>query len=127
MISTAGDPIRAAVLVPLRTRGTETSVILTERAAHLSMHAGQVAFPGGRHDPSQDASLVATALRETFEEIGLLETDLEVIGIFKATRHVVHPDIFIPLPTGQELKNLEGGAEAIGVRVEDRAPHGTVG
>ena len=48
-----------------------------------------------------------------------LPKELEVVGIFKTTKHVLHPAVFVPLPTGQELKNLEGGVEAIGVRVDD--------
>ncbi len=57
-------------------------------------------------------------LMETLREV-VLPKDLEVIGIFEATKHIVHPNAFVPLPTGQELKNLEGGVEAIGVRVDD--------
>jgi len=48
-----------------------------------------------------------------------LPKDLEVIGIFESSRHILHPAVIIPLPIGQELKNLEGGVEAIGLRVED--------
>ncbi|KAJ3367334.1 hypothetical protein GGF31_007585 [Allomyces arbusculus] len=62
---------KAAVLVPLvncRTRGL--CVVLTLRAAHLRSHAGEVAFPGGKWDET-DASILATALREAHEEIGL--------------------------------------------------------
>jgi 8-oxo-dGTP pyrophosphatase MutT (NUDIX family) len=60
----------AAVLIGLRERGGECSVILTERTAHLATHAGQVAFPGGKIDPD-DTSPEAAALREAHEEIGL--------------------------------------------------------
>ncbi|KAJ3349695.1 hypothetical protein GGF32_005319 [Allomyces javanicus] len=62
---------KAAVLVPLincRRRGL--CVVLTLRAAHLRSHAGEVAFPGGKWDPT-DKSILATALREAHEEIGL--------------------------------------------------------
>ena len=60
----------AAVLVPLIPRPEGITVLLTQRAGHLSRHAGQVAFPGGRCDPG-DASIVHTALREAQEEVGL--------------------------------------------------------
>lgn len=69
----------AAVLVPLVPRATGLSVLLTQRTAHLSAHAGQIAFPGGRTEP-YDASPVATALRETEEEIGLARDRIEVLG-----------------------------------------------
>jgi len=59
----------AAVLVGLR-EGVEPRVVLTVRTAQLSSHAGQVAFPGGGSDPD-DRDAVATALRESQEEIGL--------------------------------------------------------
>lgn len=62
-------PTPAAVLVPIVARD-EMTILLTQRTAHLSRHAGQIAFPGGRVDP-EDASPEAAALREATEEIGL--------------------------------------------------------
>jgi 8-oxo-dGTP pyrophosphatase MutT (NUDIX family) len=70
----------AAVLVPLFPGRDGPEVLLTRRAEHLRMHAGQISFPGGRHDPQHDASLVATALREAEEEIGLPGTSVEILG-----------------------------------------------
>jgi 8-oxo-dGTP pyrophosphatase MutT (NUDIX family) len=69
----------AAVLVPLVVHAHGMSLLLTRRTAHLHDHAGQISFPGGRVDP-QDADVVATALRETEEEIGLSRRHIEVIG-----------------------------------------------
>jgi 8-oxo-dGTP pyrophosphatase MutT (NUDIX family) len=74
-----GPPRPAAVLVPLVPRTGGLAVLLTQRTAHLSTHAGQIAFPGGRTEPS-DPSPVATALRETEEEIGLARDRIEVLG-----------------------------------------------
>ena len=68
----------AGVLVPLFEEAGETRVILTRRAAHLRSHTGQVAFPGGRLEPGEDA--VAGALREAHEEIGLDPGEVEVLG-----------------------------------------------
>jgi len=74
------DPPRpAAVLVPIVAHRSGPTVLLTERTAHLHDHAGQVAFPGGRTEPG-DPSPVATALRETQEEIGLAPERVEILA-----------------------------------------------
>jgi 8-oxo-dGTP pyrophosphatase MutT (NUDIX family) len=69
----------AAVLVPLIEHQDGMTVLLTRRTAHLSAHAGQVAFPGGRIEEG-DADAVAAALRETEEEVGLARETVAVIG-----------------------------------------------
>ncbi len=68
----------AAVLVPIVDR-SEPTVLLTLRTADLASHAGQIAFPGGRIEPS-DVSPVAAAMREAGEEIGLASALIEPIG-----------------------------------------------
>jgi 8-oxo-dGTP pyrophosphatase MutT (NUDIX family) len=78
----ARAPLReAAVLVGIVTRPGEAGVILTQRTEHLSAHAGQVAFPGGKID-REDAGPVATALREAEEEIGLSREAVAPLGCF---------------------------------------------
>ena len=69
----------AAVLIPVVDHGDEATVILTKRAEKLASHSGQVAFPGGRIDPT-DASPEAAALREAEEEIGLDPDHVEIVG-----------------------------------------------
>jgi 8-oxo-dGTP pyrophosphatase MutT (NUDIX family) len=69
----------AAVLVPLIDRAEGMSVLLTQRTPHLSAHAGQISFPGGRIEES-DADAVEAALRETEEEVGLTRDHVRVIG-----------------------------------------------
>ena len=80
-----GDPLRpAAVLVPVIAHALGATVLLTRRADTLTNHSGQIAFPGGLHDPGETA--VQTALREANEEVGLDPTAVEVLGIMPAYR-----------------------------------------
>lgn len=60
----------AAVLVPIISHASEPTILFTQRTSHLTDHAGQISFPGGRTEP-EDANMEETALRETEEEIGL--------------------------------------------------------
>lgn len=69
----------AGVLVALTDNPQDPQVVLTRRANQLSSHAGEVAFPGGKRDP-EDADLLATALRESHEEIDLAPDRVEVVG-----------------------------------------------
>jgi 8-oxo-dGTP pyrophosphatase MutT (NUDIX family) len=77
-----GDTIQhraAAVLIPITDRA-EPGVILTQRPTWLRSHAGQVAFPGGKVDDSDENSIFA-ALREAEEELNIPPTRVEVIGV----------------------------------------------
>ena len=69
----------AAVLIPIQVRSDGDYLVLTKRADHLSTHKGQIAFPGGRVDPS-DADVIVTALRECHEEIGIGPECVQVLG-----------------------------------------------
>jgi 8-oxo-dGTP pyrophosphatase MutT (NUDIX family) len=72
------DRADAAVMVLIRL-GLTPTVVLTVRASALSSHAGEVALPGGKRDLS-DVDLAATARRETVEELGIAEDQIELIG-----------------------------------------------
>ena len=72
------EPTHASVLIPL-VMHERLTVLLTQRTTRMSSHSGQVAFPGGKAD-AEDADAVATALRETHEEIGLPPERVQVLG-----------------------------------------------
>src|SRR3984957_7330425 len=71
--------VPAAVLVPLVERQSGLTVLLTQRAETLKDHAGQISFPGGRIEP-EDRDAWHAALRESYEEIGLLPEFVEFAG-----------------------------------------------
>ena len=69
----------AGVLAPVIRRDEVYHLILTKRSSALKHHPGQIAFPGGKQDET-DTDVVATALREAHEEIGLPPQTVEVLG-----------------------------------------------
>lgn len=97
--SEAGRP--AAVLVGLMANAAGWQVIMTERAAHLAHHAGQISFPGGKVDET-DVTLVATALREADEEIALPASQVDILGgldpVTSPVGFVVQPIVGIVAP-----------------------------
>ena len=70
---------RAAVIMPIFEKNSQLYVLFTKRTETLSHHKGQISFPGGKQDDG-DISLFSTGLRETFEEIGITSSQLELIG-----------------------------------------------
>jgi 8-oxo-dGTP pyrophosphatase MutT (NUDIX family) len=94
-------PVQASVLVPLVVRGDETTVLLTQRAEHLSDHPGQISFPGGRAEPD-DPTAITTALREAEEEIGLTPDFVQVLGTLPhyttVTGYIVTPVVALVQP-----------------------------
>jgi len=95
------DLRRAAVLVPIVRRPAGLTVLLTQRTEHLTNHAGQVSFPGGRAE-EDDSSPIETALRETEEEIGLTRRHVEIIGVLPdhvtASAYIVTPVVGLVTP-----------------------------
>ena len=111
-----GRKLRAAgVLVSILIDDGRASVFLTKRSSALKHHPGQIAFPGGKQDDS-DADVIAAALREAQEEIGLDPANVKVLGTMPAhetvTGFVVTPVIaqvlapFRPVPEPGEVDEV---------------------
>ncbi|MFB6117958.1 NUDIX hydrolase [Halosegnis sp.] len=89
-----GEEREAAVIVPVVEYEGRVHLLFIKRADHLGEHAGQMSFPGGGREPS-DPDLLATALREASEEVGMDTDRVEVLGrlddISTVTRYAVRP------------------------------------
>lgn len=105
-----GRPAAVLVLVGQGPSGPE--VVFVERGASLRTHANQIAFPGGAMDPG-DADLVATALREAEEEIGVPASTVQVLGLLPAV-HVAVSGFDVSAVIGWWRE--PGGAEAVDPR-----------
>lgn len=71
--------VKGAVLVPLFIRDGQFFLLFTKRSDDLPTHKGQIAFPGGKLE-EEDNSLLDCALRETLEEIGIISSEIKVLG-----------------------------------------------
>jgi 8-oxo-dGTP pyrophosphatase MutT (NUDIX family) len=84
----------AAVLVPLFQKDGDCHLLFTKRSEQVKYHKGEISFPGGVVD-EEDRELINTALREAHEEIGLKESDVQVIGVLDdivtVTQFIVTP------------------------------------
>ena len=92
----------AAVLLPLFKKEGEYHILFTRRTDQVEHHKGQISFPGGRQD-KKDKDLLATALREAQEEMGIEEKDVQILGelddICTVTDFCVSPFVaLIPYP-----------------------------
>lgn len=110
-----GPLVRAAVLVPLIER-VGPHVVFAKRTDRVGTHRGQISFPGGTVS-ADDASLLAAALRESEEEVGLSRTAVEPLGALDdtetfATRFVITPWVGViraPVvwrPDGEEIEKV---------------------
>jgi 8-oxo-dGTP pyrophosphatase MutT (NUDIX family) len=108
-------PVPAAVLLPLYRQEDGYHVLFTKRTEHLHHHRGEISFPGGvRH--SDDRDLLATALRETWEEVGIAPEDVEVLGVLDDF-YSVHNYLVTPFvgefPAGYRLRANSAEIERI--------------
>jgi len=99
----------SAVLVTIIERAAEAHVVFTKRPASIRTHAGEIAFPGGGREVD-DPDLVATALREAKEEIGLAPAAVDVVGAL---------DYMATINSGFEIAPFVGLVEAAPVFVND--------
>jgi 8-oxo-dGTP pyrophosphatase MutT (NUDIX family) len=105
---------KAAVLVPLFKKGKDFHLLFTKRTDQVKHHKGEISFPGGAFD-EEDSELERTALREAFEEIGLRESDVQILGalddIITRSEFIVTPfvGVFFPYPYPFKLSPIEIG------------------
>jgi 8-oxo-dGTP pyrophosphatase MutT (NUDIX family) len=72
-------PVPAAVLIPLFLKNGSWHILFTKRTDHLQHHRGEISFPGGVRHP-EDRDLLQTALRESWEEVGIEPSDVQILG-----------------------------------------------
>lgn len=89
------NPRKSAILILLFPAENGIHTLLIQRPVYEGIHSGQIAFPGGKFEES-DTDLKQTALRETFEEIGVASKDIEIIG--KLTDLYINPSNFLVSP-----------------------------
>lgn len=114
----------AAVLVPVYRHDDELYLVLIRRSEG-GIHGGQIAFPGGKHDPG-DRSMLDTALRETHEEIGIAPAQVELLDRLPITETLtskfrIYPFLARIVPPTRWRPQEREIAEVIEVKVNDLA------
>lgn len=101
-------PVQAAVLIALVHRPEGFTVLYTERSSTLRSHSGQVAFPGGKIDPT-DAGPGAAAIREAGEEVGMVPADARILGYmapyFTGSNYLITPVVATVKPSAPFVPN----------------------
>ena len=114
---------QAAVLVPLYLDGGGLHAVFTKRREDLRRHPGEISFPGGRYDEGE-TDLVATALREAHEEIGLSPDSVEIVGALRPTPtmvsgYAVYPFVALIEPGLEWTLSADEVAEVLELSVSD--------
>lgn len=102
MPTAAASATPAAVLVIIHYHDNKPHVFLTKRSSNLKAHRGEISFPGGRY-VENDGTLLATALRETEEEIGISFTPDQVVGSLRTVRTMTSNHFIVPFVTVQDM------------------------
>jgi 8-oxo-dGTP pyrophosphatase MutT (NUDIX family) len=103
---------QSAVLIPFYTKDDQYYVVFIKRTDTVKYHKGQISFPGGSRD-KLDETLLQTAIRESYEEIGLRRKDIEIIGelddeLTTTSNFIVTPFVsIIPYPYGFKTNKSE--------------------
>jgi len=113
--------VPSAVLVPIYYKQGQHYILFTKRTELVKEHKGEISFPGGAYQEG-DETLVNTALRECFEEIGLMAGDVEVLGelddtITKTSNYIISPFVAFILSPYQFKVNAEEAEEIIEIPI----------
>ncbi len=92
----------AAVLVIIHYHKDRPHIFLTKRSSNLKSHTGEISFPGGRYVES-DGTFLATALRETAEEVGIAFSIDQIVGCLNAVRTMTSNYFIVPFITIQDM------------------------
>ena len=103
--------VDAAVLIILFYKHNDIHVLLTERTNNVKTHKGQISFPGGLYK-NTDKLMVNTAIRETYEEIGITSNNFEILGKLDNVKTI--EENFLITPYVSYAKNLEPDDKALG-------------
>ena len=95
VLPSLGVKILASVLVPIgvRREAAQHEILLTKRSERVETHKGQVSFPGGLFEQG-DRHLLQTALRETYEEVGIHQGNVEVLGALAPVQTLQDVEIY---------------------------------
>lgn len=110
-VASDAEFIPAAVLIPIFLKEGEPHLLLTLRTETVASHKGQISFPGGTREEG-DKDLLLTALRETYEEVGIKPEDVEILGelddLLAVTNFVVTPFVGVfPYPYAFRISSNE--------------------
>jgi 8-oxo-dGTP pyrophosphatase MutT (NUDIX family) len=103
---------KASVMILFMEKNNSPHVLLTRRTDRVSTHKGQVSFPGGGHD-NTDRDNLATALRETMEEVGISPEKIEVLGEFDEYISVAGFHVYVFVGALNEVLNYKVNKDEI--------------